>query len=586
MAKLRVSILDEKRMAIEILDQLDFSVMDRVRAMPQRAYIGRFKHWEAAIADDNIAYLCDKFTQEELDLTEDAKLVLRYITLRSVKAQIKTDRRWEYVFNGIVPTIPYEPYTKGFAHQIVALDAVHGSEFFGVFMEMGCGKTWVMINEIRWCAQEAQGSYKVFVTCPNGVTHTWVKELKKHLPPDFNVEIWNIGLLPHCMEQFIGFARSKAKVKIMICGMDRAAVLDEFLKKFSFDLMIVDESARMKNPSSKRSKALMQICQNAKRRIAMTGTPVVNNIMDLYNQFEYMSPGSLGYPSFYAFRNAHQMVERSKNGEVHREYNNLEVLKDRMAKYSFVVKQKDCLDLPDRIYHTRVIEMSDKQRKMYNQMLEWLIASLTDNVDETANTTTAAAAIAQMTRLRQLCGGFIRSMDGVDKEIPCATGKTDQLVDDLEEIEGKVIIWRSLRYDEVWIKRALERAKVKWVDYVGSTPAAMRDKNEDAFNNDDSVKVMIADAGCAGEGKTLLGTATMRCATSIFWSNDFSLGKRVQAEARNYRIGQDREVNVIDYVMEDSIEEHIADALQQKKDMAELLTDVKSIRNLLLGVMV
>jgi SNF2 family DNA or RNA helicase len=590
-AKLKIFTLGENKLGIQIMDFEDITVMNRVRNIPNRAYIARFQHWECAADDANIDFIENNFQPEELDLTDEAQLLLKYINLRSRQAENKQSRRWEYVFSGQVPKINYEPYTKGFEHQVVCLDAVHGSEFFGIFMEPGCGKTWVAINEIRWAAEEFfqknKGPYTVFVTCPGGVTHTWAKEFKKHLPPEYEFFSVNLGLLPGAVDQLVAYHRSKAPVKVLICGLDRVPVLLEFLEKFKFNLMVIDESARIKNPSSKRSKAVIHISKNADRRLAMTGTPVVNNIMDLYPQFDYLSPGVLGFPSFYAFEKAHAPMEQDLNGKKIRTYKNVDQLKAKMAKYSFVVKKVDCLDLPEKSYNTRYIEMSEKQRKMYNQMLEWLIASLTDDASNTGATSQAAAAIAQMTRLRQICGGFIKNMDGHEKDIPCATGKMDQLIDDLEEIEGKVIVWRAFRYDEIWIRRALDKMGMKfgehYLDYTGSTPHDKRNEHEDRFNNDPNVRVLIADAGCAGEGKTLLGTETHRCATSIFWSNDFSLGKRLQAEDRNHRIGQDRDVLYLDYVCEDSIEERIAEALQNKKDMAALLSDVKSIKGLLLG---
>lgn len=590
--KVRISLFGENKLAIEVIDREDWTAEDRIRRMPSRAYISRYRHWEASADDANVAYLRQAFTDEEMDLTEEAKLQLRYVTLRSRQASKKQDRRWEYVFGGAVPEIPYTPHTKGFDHQVVCLDAVHGSEFFGIFMEMGCGKSWVAVNEIRWAAQDFRkdnpnAPYRVFIAAPNGVTHTWLKELKKHLPPDFDYGIWNLGLLPGASDQLVEYIRSPKPVKILVCGLDRMNALREFLVKFRFELMVVDESARIKNPSAKRTKIVIEVSKNTERRIAMTGSPVVNNILDLYPQFEYLSPGSLGYPSYYAFERAHTLTEiQGADGNKIRTFKDIDKLKERMAKYSFVVKKKDCLDLPDKTYLTRTIEMSEKQRKLYNQMLEWLIASLVDDVTISEATTDAKAAIAQMTRLRQICGGFIKNLDGKESAIECATGKMDQLVDDLEELEGKVIVWRSLRYDEVWIRKALEKAKMKYgvhyLDYTGSTPGDKRNEHEDRFNNDPAVRVLIADAGCAGEGKTLLGTPEHRCHTSIFWSNDFSLGKRIQAEDRNHRIGQDREVNYLDYVMEDSIEEQIAEALQTKKDLAAQLSDVRSIKDLLL----
>ena len=598
MARIRITCVDPAKLAVEAIDKDDADTLEAIRNIPTRVYQARWRHWEVPLSDENIEYMRGVFPDRDCEMDDDSRIAMRYVELRAAQATKKAERRWEYVFDGVVPEIPYKSSTEPYKHQVVCLDAVHGSEFFGIFMEMGTGKTWVALNEIRWCAQEAAAkagpdgkypSYKVLIAAPNGVCATWIKEMKKHWPADFNYEAWNLGLLPWGLDQMIEFAKSKAKVKILVCGLDRLATLTAPvdgepgpLHRLKFNVFIVDESARIKNPSAKRSKACQSVADVcAARRIIMTGTPVVNNILDLYSQFQFLSPGVLGFDSFNSFKNHHAVVEKYEGRERIRTFLNVEELKAKMAKYSFVVKKEDCLDLPPKVYEIREIEMGEKQLAMYKQMLEWFVAALND-ISDTANTTEASAMIAQLTRLRQICGGFIKNPDGEIRRIPDATGKQEQLIEDLEDLPGKVIIWRAFQYDAILIREALEKAGVKWTELLGETPAHLRTENEDKFNMDEECKVLIADAGLAGEGRTLLGSKTQRCSTSIFWSCDFSLGKRLQAEDRNHRIGQDGEkVLYLDYVCQDSIEEKIVKALNAKKDLAAILTDLKSIKDLL-----
>ncbi len=607
MAKIRIYAVDGAKLGLQVADSSDEGLMQIVRGIPTRTYRSQYRHWEISLSDDNIKYLVENFPEGPLaEIDDDAKLMMRYVSARDRAAARKAERRWEYVFDGKVPPIPYEPYTKGFNHQVVCLDAMHGSEFFGVFMEMGTGKTWAALNEIRWAARDKAlsvpkgspiPSYKVLISCPNGLTHTWKKEMAKHWPPrgkgegELDYEVWVLGLMPWSVDQMIEFARSKAKIKVLVCGLDRlnsgdpeAGTMTDALTKFKFDLFLIDESARIKNPHSKRSRACQEIAdKSANRRIIMTGSPVVNNILDLYSQFQFLSPGCLGFDSYYGFTAHHTLQEKNKGHTRIIEFRNMDELKAKMAKYSFVVKKADCLDLPPKTYETRVIPMGAQQRKMYDQMLEWFMASLTDEATD-SDSTTAKAAIAQLTRLRQICGGFIKTGEGVEKIIPDATGKSDQLLEDLEDTAGKVIVWRTFVKETEIIRQTLLKGGYKWVELVGSTPEDKRGPAEEMFNNDENIKVLIADAGLAGEGRTLLGTPNMRCATSIFWSSDYSLGKRLQAEDRNHRIGQDSEkVLYLDYVCEDSIEERIALLINRKKDLAAMLTDVKAIRNLLLN---
>lgn len=591
--RVRVEMIENGRIALTILDPDDVRSLTAVRGMPSKQYNARFKHWELPVTDDNIASIAKEFQIDELDCTDEAKIVLKYVELRTEQARQKEKRRWEYVFNDAVPKLDYVPYTPPYGkHQVVALDAVHNSEFFGILMEMGTGKTWVAINEFRWSLLDrlAEGNtkpMKILVTCPNGVRYSWQKELKKHLPPDFDRYVLDLGLGLGAVDQLIEFARSKSQMKICIVGMDRMSSLKDALQKFTWDIMVVDESPRIKNPSAKRSKAILDMAGFADRRIIMTGSPVLNNIMDLWPQFHFLSPGSLGYDTYYAFKKAHSKIEIREGRETTVGWKDLDTLKRRIAAYSFVVKKVDCLDLPPKIEETIALEMSDKQREMYDQMLQWFLSSLDADHSTASNTTEARAMIAQMMRLRQICCGFIRNGDGIDIPIPGADAKFEQLKEDMDAVfsnNGKLLVWRSFQFDSHAIRRACKELGVKHVELIGETPNNIRTANEDAFNEQDDVRVLLADPGCAGEGKTLLGTPTARCATSVMWSSDFSLGKRLQLMDRNHRIGQDaNKVLYYDYVMENSIEERIVERLQEKKDLANELTDVKSIREFLIG---
>lgn len=584
-------MIESGRLALTILDPDDIASLSRVRNLPSKMYSARFKHWEVPVSDDNIDAIAKDFEPGELACTEEAKIVLRYVELRAQQSAAKAKRRWEYVFNDLVPSIDYIPYTPAYGkHQTVCLDAVHNSEFFGILMEMGTGKTWVAINEIRWSFLDRvkEGNtkpMKILVMCPNGVRYSWVKELKKHLPPDFRRFVVDLALGFNAVEQLMEMAKAPDPVKIVICGMDRVHSVQEALQKFHWDLQIIDESPRIKNPSAKRSKAILGMAPFSDRRIIMTGSPVLNNLMDVWPQFHFLSPGCLGYDTYSSFRKAHAKIEVREGHAKTVGWKDVDILKRRMAAYSFVVKKVDCLDLPPKVEEMVTLEMTTKQREMYDQMLQWFLSSL-DDTPTASNSTEATAMIAQMMRLRQICCGFIRNGDGIDIPIPGADAKYEQLKEDLDDVlncGGKVLVWRSFQFDAQAIRRACADLKVKHVELIGATPASVRSANEDAFNDDDDVRVMLADPGCAGEGKTLLGSKTARCATSIMWSSDFSLGKRLQLMDRNHRIGQDSEkVLYKDYCMENSIEERIVERLHEKRDLANELIDVKSIREFLL----
>jgi SNF2 family DNA or RNA helicase len=155
----------------------------------------------------------------------------------------------------------------------------------------------------------------------------------------------------------------------------------------------------------------------------------------------------------------------------------------------------------------------------------------------------------------------------------------------LEEVgpEQKVLVWVSFQQDIDTISEALTTAGISHMALSGRTPGKERDTVEERFNETD-VRVMIGEAGTGGLGLTLLGSAEMPCSTVVYYSNDYSLTKRLQSEDRCHRIGQTHNVTYIDLVCAKSIDQHIAARLQSKKELSEDMQNMKTIRAALLGL--
>jgi SNF2 family DNA or RNA helicase len=333
------------------------------------------------------------------------------------------------------------------------------------------------------------------------------------------------------------------------------------------------------------------------RRI-LTGTPVSNNILDVWHQFEILRKGSLGFQTYTGFKKEYAIVEKTGQFETVTGFNDekIQKLKELMARLSFVVKKERCLDLPERLYNVVPVEMPDTVRQQYNEFAKEFYLQLEDG-----NEIKTEFILVQMLKLSQICCGYAVGMkqkaeqdpeaeeleyEKIISDIPNGSYKMDVMLDDAEEVckSSKLIIWSRFRRSNQEMKKKLAMRGIEAAVFDGGTKEGDRQTIIDRFNNDDKLRVFIGNPQSGGVGLTLLGTKTAPCHTAYFYSNSFSFGSREQAEARNHRIGQINKVIYVDYVYKDSIEEYIADVLNGKRDLADEVKNVHNIKEMLLKV--
>ena len=267
----------------------------RITGIPERRFSRQLEAWLVPQTEKNVEYLLKTFSTYEYEIDDLTASIFEYTKKTKQLQHIKANQRWRYTFEGAVPTIPCRYKTQPYKHQVVGLDAVHGSEYFGLLMEMGTGKTKIIIDEICWT-----NTPKVLIVCPKTVIGTWIRELKKHATKPYFVK----RLRGHHrgIEDLLEGLHAKEQIKIWITNYDRAWRNMEGLLKMNFDMLVCDESTYIKRAGTKRTKAMLELAFTAKRRFILTGTPAANTLMDLYSQFEFLQPGVLGYSSYYGFK--------------------------------------------------------------------------------------------------------------------------------------------------------------------------------------------------------------------------------------------------------------------------------------------
>ena len=293
----------------------------------------------------------------------------------------------------------------------------------------------------------------------------------------------------------------------------------------------------------------------------MTGSPITKNPLDLYSQCEFLDPWLLNFQSFYAFRNRYAEMKtmhlRGRSIQVVDSFQNLSELSDKVKGFSYRVLKEDCLDLPPKNWIKRHIVLSKEQRKIYDQMKKEAMAILNGKV------TTTMTVLTQLMRLHQITCGHFTSDDGGVQLIP--SNRINELMDILEEIDGKAIIWANYQMD---IRQIIQNVESKYkkgsiVDYYGLTPQDQRQDNIRKFQSDPKCRFIVGTPSTGGYGITLTAANTV-----IYYSNGYDLEKRLQSEDRAHRIGQKKNVTYIDIIAEDTVDEKIVKALRNKINIA------------------
>jgi SNF2 family DNA or RNA helicase len=460
----------------------------------------------------------------------------------------------------------YKFKSKPFAHQLKALEMSWDKKVFAYFMEMGTGKSKVLLDNIAMLYDKGKINGALIIA-PKGVYKTWHDEqIPDHLPEHIEKKIglWQSNPDAKDMKQLF---ESSHDLHILIMNVEAFSTKKgkTFAAKFLSchqSMMAIDESTTIKNPTAIRSKTIVDLGKHVAFKRILTGSPVTKSPLDLYNQCFFLDPWLLNQQSYYAFRTRYAICKKiNVNGrqiEIVAGYRNLGELSEQLKPFSFRCLKDDCLDLPEKTYMKRVIQLTEEQQKVYDQMKKLALAELNGKLTTTVN------AITQIMRLHQITCGHFKSDDGSTQTLK--SNRLDQLLDVLSEMEGKAVIWAHYRYDIEVIVEAIKKeyGDKSVVTYFGDTSTDDRQKAIKSIQDPNSpVRFIVGTPQTGGYGITLTGASTM-----VYYSNGYDLEKRQQSEARIDRIGQMKNMTYIDIIAEKTIDEKIVTALRNKVNIA------------------
>ena len=463
----------------------------------------------------------------------------------------------------------YKFKTKPYAHQLSALEKSWDKDEYAYFMEMGTGKSKVLVDNIAMLYDKGKINAALIIA-PKGVYRNWYsQEIPNHLAShiDHKTVLWTATTSKAKDKEYQQLFKVDLDLHILIMNVEAFSTKKglEFATKFlncHNSLIAVDESTTIKTPTAKRTKAILALGKLAKYRRILTGSPVTKSPLDLYTQCGFLDGYLLGFDSYYAFRNRYAtMLDRNFGGrrvQIVGGYKRLDELSEKLKPFSDRVLKEDCLDLPEKTYVERQVELTDEQKTLYSTMKSAALASLKGKM------ATAPHILTQMMRLHQITCGHLKNDDDSITEIK--NNRINSLLELLDEIEGKAIIWANYVYDINQIVNAVAKkyGDNSIVQYYGAVPAEQRQKNIEKFQDPNSpVRFFVGNPQTGGYGITLTAANNV-----IYYSNGYDLEKRLQSEDRAHRIGQKKAVTYVDLITPKTVDEKIRKALRKKINIA------------------
>jgi hypothetical protein len=493
---------------------------------------------------------------------------------------------------------PFVFKTEPYDHQNEGFEEAKDRAFYALFWEMGLGKTKTALDIAAWKYYMHRIDAILVVTL-NGVHRNWIrKEAPIHFPFDYEGAFWNPTRVEHGMR---GLIESK-KFAVATINFDSVHTKngEKFCRRFLTQrrvMMMVDESHCIKTPSARRTRAIIKLGRSAVARLIMTGTPVANSPLDIFKQFEFLSPSILREKNYTEFKRRYAIMQDVPHaGEYHARdatgkllfdatgapvmtpiqeivgYRDIEKITQLIAPYSSRKTKKDCLNLPPKVYRRHTYVLPQQMRAAYTQMVRDMKMDLADG-----RVSTAKIALTKLLKLQQLVCGFIvpDDLDPFSDEIrgeafPGGNPRMDALMDVLEEVQGKAIIWATYRFSIIDIEKhiAAKYGANSVATFSGMTSDNDRDKVEDMFQDTtSSLRFMVAQPQAGGTGRTFTAANDV-----IYWNNSYNLIHRLQSEDRAHRIGQTGTVTYTDLEADESVDGKVIESLIKKVDIAAQIT--------------
>ena len=411
---------------------------------------------------------------------------------------------------------------------------------------------------------------RVLIVAPTSVVAVWPKEFADYAAFPYTIRTL-LGTRERRLKELndlVRFPYQHLKVAVINYEAARGDEVFEALRNYNADLIVADESQRIKTHDAAQSKAMHQLGDKARYKLILSGTPVQNEAVDIFSQYRFLDPTIFGM-NFYAFRGRYCVMGGFNRKQIV-QYRDLDALIKKEHSIAYRVTKEEALDLPEQTFENRYITLSKKERNIYDKLRRDSFAEL-----DGGGTITATTVLTKLLRLQQFTGGFLVEDDAARPQL-VSRGKLDALADILQDyvVEGKkklVIFARFIPEVMEIIKLANDIAGkhgMKTVAIYGDIKKELRGDIVQQFQTDPATMVFVGQIDTAGTGITL--TAADTC---VYYSENFNYATYEQSLSRIHRIGQRHPCTYIHLVAEKTVDELILKSLAAKEDLAKTIVD-------------
>lgn len=483
------------------------------------------------------------------------------------------------------------PISPMWNHQKIGASQALAQDSFAFFAQPGTGKSRTTITVLRHLYARQGHLKRTLIVSPIVTLMNWRDEFLKFSRIDPSHILVLQGTGEQKFKRFVKFVRDEdnrlSQNRIIITNYEamQNKKLHAALLAWRPEILVCDESHRVKNPRGKRAEKVCEIADVAQHKYILTGTPILNSSQDVFFQYRIMDGGKTFGDNFWAFRNKYFVDKNAwmagrqgyfpdwqEREELRGEISRKMYFDDEGRPRAHRVLKEECIDLPPMVRVKIKVELSPDQKKMYEEMKKEFLTYVAElKTSDKPLAVVANMAVTKVLRLQQITCGFVKAED--DKEYPIKDNpRLEALKDLLEDVaaSGKVIVWACWKQNYEDIKRVCTELGLGFAELHGG----IDDKESEIqkFKNDPKCQVMIANQKSGGIGINLV-----EAPVSIFYSRNFSLEEDIQAEARNYRGGSHihKHVTRYDIICENSLDELIAGALETKQNIADSILDIK-----------
>lgn len=533
-------------------------MVDLVRKIPNRRWDSRRRVWTAPALRANSRFLIEHFRSH---CFTDAAREIANASVEKVRTTV----------NQFPVLYPFK--TEPRPYQRKALDHAYDKHAFAFFMDMGTGKTKTLLDLASAYAMEGKID-RLLVVTKFSTRRNWEAEIEIHSPIECEVLVLDTSK-PKVFDAFN--TTPTVALKVLIVGTESLAAgnaikyAQKFVDTSTRVMMVVDEAHMIKTHNAVRAKNCVTLGKSANYRIAMTGTPVANGIMDMFMQFEYLDTNIIGVGDFYSFRNRYAVMGGYEERQIVG-YQNTEELIELVSPYIYQVRKSEVLtELPPKIFEVRTVQMNDEQKRLYKEIAK------RDRAVSGDRGITVKSVLERMLRLQEVASGIItfeRNPDIFDTSkfehtrIGGKNPKIEELMSIVEESDCSTIIWCRFIEEIYMVTEALieKYGQDSVVQIYGDINEDVRWANVSDKFQTGKARFLVGNAATGGVGLNMT-----RAQLVIYYSNSFSFTDREQSEDRAHRMGQLNSVTYIDLICEGTVDETVLEALRNKKDVSEFV---------------